>query len=74
MTRCSSLVMRLFSIEPRKYVNTRKRKYVKRYKRKYVKRYEFLLFEGKYKKDLLDTELDSLKTAAKKVSIKQVNF
>ena len=66
MTRCSSLVMRLFSIEPRKYVKTRKRKY--------VKRHGFLLFEGKYKKELLDTELDSLKTAPKKVSIKQVNF
>ena len=35
--------------------------------RKYVKGYEFLLFARKYKKQLLDTGLDSLKTACKKV-------
>ena len=35
---------------------------------------EFLSFATKYKKQLLDTGLDSLKTAFKKVSIKRVNF
>ena len=33
--------------------------------RKYIKRYEFLSFARKYKKQLLDTGLDSLKTASK---------
>ena len=34
--------------------------------RKYVKGYGFLSFARKYKKQLLDTELDYLKTAFKK--------
>ena len=33
--------------------------------RKYIKGYEFLSFARKYKKQLLDTGLDSLKTASK---------
>ena len=45
--------MRQYSIEPRT--------------KKYVKGYGFLLFAKKYKKQLLDTGLDSLKTASKKV-------
>ena len=45
--------MRRYSIEPRT--------------RKYVKGFEFLSFERKYKKQLLGTGLDSLKTASKKV-------
>ena len=36
--------------------------------RKYVKGYGFLSFARKYKKQSLDTGLDSLKTAAKKVA------
>ena len=35
--------------------------------RKYVKEYEFLSFVRKYRKQLLDTGLDSLTTASKKV-------
>ena len=35
--------------------------------RKYVKGHEFLSFARKYEKQLLDTGLDSLKTASKKV-------
>ena len=35
--------------------------------RKHVKRYGFLSFARKHKKQLLDTGLDSLKTASKKV-------
>ena len=35
--------------------------------RKYVKEYGFLSFVRKYKKQLLDTGLDSLKTATKNV-------
>ena len=42
--------------------------------RKYVKGYGLLSFLRKYKKQLLDTGLDSLKAASKKYSIKQVNF
>ena len=38
--------------------------------RKYVKRYGFLLFTRKYRKQLLDTGLDTLKTASKKVVLK----
>ena len=34
---------------------------------KYVKRYGFLLFKWKYRKQLLDTRLDALKTASKKI-------
>ena len=33
--------------------------------RKYIKGYEFLSFARKYKKQLLDTGLDSLKTTSK---------
>ena len=35
--------------------------------RKHVKGYGFLSFARKYKKQLLDTELDALKTVSKKV-------
>ena len=42
--------------------------------RKYVKGYGFLLFVTKYKKQLLDTGLDSLKTASKKVVQKASEF
>ena len=45
--------MRQYSIEPRT--------------RKYVKRYGLLSFAKKYKKQLLDTGLDSLKAASKNV-------
>ena len=38
------------------------------------KKNEFLSFARKYKKQLLDTGLDSLKTDSKKVVYKQVNF
>ena len=41
--------------------------------RKYVKGYEFLSFVRKYKKQLLDAGLDSLKTAFKN-SIEKVNL
>ena len=44
--------MTRYSIEPRT--------------RKYVKEYGFLSFARKYKKQVLDTGLDSLKTASKK--------
>ena len=53
MTHSSSSAMRQYSVEPRT--------------RKYVKGYKFLSFSRKYKKQLLDTGLDSLKTASKKV-------
>ena len=46
------MAMRRYSIEPRT--------------RKYVKEHGFLSFERKYKKQVLDTGLDSLKTASKK--------
>ena len=52
--------MRRYSIEPRT--------------RKYFKWYEFLLFARKYKKGLLDTGLDSLNTASKKVVHKAGRF
>ena len=51
MTRTSSLAIRWYSIEPRTT--------------KYVK-HGFLSFARKYKKQLLDTPLDYLKTAPKK--------
>ena len=44
--------MRKYSIEPRP--------------RKYVKRFGFLSFAIKYKKQLLNTGLDAVKTASKK--------
>ena len=42
--------------------------------RKYVKGYGFLSFEGKYKKQLMDTVLDSLQIASKKVVHKAGEF
>ena len=53
MRRFSSLAMRRYSSEPRT--------------RKYVKGYGFSWFARKYKRQLLDTGLGSLKTASKKV-------
>ena len=53
MIHSSSLAMRRYSIEPRP--------------RKNVKGYGFLSFTRKYKKQLLDTGLDAVKTASKKV-------
>ena len=52
--------MRQYSIKPRT--------------RKCVKGYGFLSFERKYKKQLLDTGLDALKTAFKKVVHKTGEF
>ena len=52
--------MRQYSIEPRT--------------RKYVEEYRFLLFARKYKKELLNTGIDSLKTASKKVFHKTGEF
>ena len=42
--------------------------------RKYVKGYGFLSFARKYNKKLLDTGLDSLKTASKKIVRKAGKF
>ena len=53
MTRSSSLTLRQCSIESRI--------------RKYVKGYGFLSSARKYKKQLLDTGLDAVKTASEKV-------
>ena len=52
--------MRWYSIDPRT--------------RKCVKGYHFLSFVRKYKKQLLNTGLDSLKTASKKVVHQRVEF
>ena len=52
--------MRRYSIEPRTS--------------KYVKGYRYLSFARKYKKQLLDTGLDSLKTPSKKVVHKAGEF
>ena len=52
MTRFSRLAMRRYSIKPRT--------------RKYVKGYGFLSFTRKYKKQLLNTGLDFLKSTSKK--------
>ena len=60
MTPSSNLAMRQYSIKSRT--------------RKYVKEDEFLSFARKYKKQLLDTGLDSLKTASKKVLHKTSEF
>ena len=60
MIQSSSLTMQQYSIEPRT--------------RKYVKGYGFLLFARKYEKQLLDTGLDSLKSASKKVVHKAGEF
>ena len=42
--------------------------------RKYIKEYGLLSFARKYKKQLLDTGLDSLKTASKKIVHKVGEF
>ena len=42
--------------------------------RKFVKWYGFLWFARKYKKQLLNTGLDAIKTVSKKLSLNQVNF
>ena len=52
--------MRRYSIEPRTT--------------KYVERYGFLSFVRKYKNQLLDTRLDAVKTASKKVVHKAGEF
>ena len=52
--------MERYSIEPRT--------------KKYVKGYGFLSFSRKYKKQLLDTGLDAVKSASKKVLHKASNF
>ena len=52
--------MTRYSIEPRT--------------RKYFKEYEFLSFARKYKKQLLDTGLDAVKSASKKVIQKADEF
>ena len=60
MAHSSTLAMRRQSIEP--------------WTRKYVKGYGFLSFAKKYKKQLFDTGLDSLKTASKKTVHKAGEF
>ena len=60
MTVSSSLAMRRYSKEPRT--------------RKYVKGYGFLSFARKYKRQLLDTGLDAVKTTSKKVVYKVGEF
>ena len=60
MTSFWSLVLQHYSIEPRT--------------RKYVKEYRFLSFPRKCKKQLLDTGLDALKIASKKVVHKAGGF
>ena len=60
MTRSSSLTLRQYSIESGI--------------RKYVKGYGFLSFARKYKKQLLDTGLDAVKTASEKVVHKADEF
>ena len=52
--------MQRYSIEPRT--------------RQYIKGYGLLSLARKYKKQLLDTGQDAVKTATKKQSIKQVNL
>ena len=46
---------------------------IKKKKKKHVKGYRFLLSARKYKMQLLDTELDSLKTTSKNVVHKAVD-
>ena len=60
MRRSSTLGIRRYTIEPRT--------------RKHVKGYGFLSFARKYKKQLLDTGLDSLKTTSIKVVHKAGEF
>ena len=52
MTRSSSLAIRRYSVEPRT--------------RKYVKGFGFLSFTRSYKKQFMDTGVDTVKTASKK--------
>ena len=60
MKRSLSLAIRRYSIEPKT--------------RKYVKECRFLSYARKYQKQLLDTRLDSLKTASKKLVNKAGDF
>ena len=60
MTCSSSLALQRCSLEPGARI--------------YVKGYEFLSFVIMYKKQLLDTWLDRLKTASKKVVYKKGKF
>ena len=60
MTRSLSMAVLRYSIEPRT--------------RKYVKGYGLLSFARKYKKQLLNTRLDAVKTASKKVVHKAGEF
>ena len=60
MTCSLSLAMRQYSILPTL--------------RKYIKGYGFLLFARKFKKQLMNTPLDPVKTASKKVVYEQMNF
>ena len=60
MKRSLSLAIRRYSIEPKT--------------RKYVKGCTFLSYARKYQKQLLDTRLDSLKTASKKLVNKAGDF
>ena len=60
MTRSSSLAMGRYSIESET--------------RKYVEGYGFVSFARKYKQQFLDTGLDFLKTASKKVVHKACAF
>ena len=60
MTHSSSSAMQRYSIEQRT--------------RKYVQGYRFLSFARKYKKQLLHTELDALKTATEQVVHKTGEF
>ena len=60
MTCSSSLAMQQYFIEPRSKI--------------YVKRYAFLSFVRICKKQLLETGLDALKTASKKVVHKKGEF
>ena len=60
MTHSSSLAIQQYSIEPRT--------------RKCFKGYGFLSFARKYKKQLLDTGLDAVKTASRKVVHKAGEF
>ena len=60
MTRSSSLAIRRYSVEPRT--------------RKDNKGYEFSSLARKYKKQLLDTALDALKTTSRKAVHKAGEF
>ena len=60
MTSSLSLAMQEYSIKQRT--------------RKFVRGYEFISFARKYKKQFLDTQLDAVKTASKKVVCKTGDF